>query len=150
MRDVIGEVLPRAISHSVNLSYVAREEYQVLADKGLLALMFQNILGNAIKYGRKEVEVHVLVRDQSLVIKVLDDGPGVDEDELPQLFERFFRGQDAKQQAEGSGLGLSIVRRVAELHGFSVAACNPVEGGLCVSVTIPAGSWESVEVAPIS
>jgi two-component system sensor histidine kinase QseC len=145
MRDVIGGLLPRAASRDMNLSYVAEHELRVTADRDLLHLMFHNIVGNAIKYGRSEVEVHAVVQEQLLVVKVLDDGPGVDDEELAQLFERFFRGQDAKQQAEGSGLGLSIVRRVAELHGFSVAAFNREEGGLCVGVHIPAGSWKSQE-----
>ena len=145
MREVIGELLPNAISHGVNLSYVAETEFQIMGDRGLLKLLFQNVLGNAIKYGRKEVEVHAQVLNQVLTIKVLDDGSGVAAEDLPRLFERFFRSQDAKQQAEGSGLGLSIVRRVVELHGFTVAASNRREGGLRVEVAIPATAWEYAE-----
>ncbi len=145
MREVIGELLPNAISHGVNLSYMAETEFQIMGDRGLLKLLFQNVLGNAIKYGKKDVEVHAHVLNQVLTIKVLDDGSGVAAEDLPRLFERFFRSQDAKQQAEGSGLGLSIVRRVVELHGFTVGASNRSDGGLCVEVGIPATAWEHAE-----
>ncbi|GEM_PF-340482 len=141
MRDVIGDLLPQALSREVSLSYVAAEEFLITADRDLLCLMFQNIIGNAIKYGRREIEIHAHVRGQTLVVNVLDDGAGVDEGELARLFDRFYRGQDAKQRAEGSGLGLSIVQRIAELHGFAVKARNRDQGGLCVTVEIPAGAW---------
>jgi two-component system sensor histidine kinase QseC len=61
------------------------------------------------------------------VLGVLDDGPGVAAEELPKLIERFYRGRE--NTAEGSGLGLALVRRIAELHGARIEVSNIAGGG---------------------
>lgn len=84
-----------------------------------------NLLDNAAKWSPAGGEVEVVVRDGE--VSVRDHGPGIDEADLPFVFDRFYRASSARGMP-GSGLGLSIVRQVAEAHGGSVVA-EPAEGG---------------------
>ena len=73
--------------------------------------------------------------NNALVMGVSDNGPGVSTEELPRLVERFYRGEAAS--AEGSGLGLTIVHRIAELHGASLELSNRTGGGFEASLRWP-------------
>ena len=88
-----------------------------------------NVLDNAAAFSPPGGVVEVALRDG--VLEVRDHGPGAPEDELGQLFDRFFRGAQRRAQ-QGSGLGLAIVRQVAEAHGATVEAANAPGGGLVV------------------
>lgn len=95
----------------------------------LLEVALRNLLDNAIRFSPDESEVTVFLRSAggALVLGVDDNGPGVDPEELPRLMERFYRG--ASVTAEGSGLGLTIVCRIAELHGATLELNNRTGGG---------------------
>ena len=94
-----------------------------------------NVLDNAARYSPAGGVVEVALSDGTLTVR--DHGPGVAVEELPLLFERFFRGSEAREH-HGSGLGLAIVRQVIEGHGGTVAAANAEGGGLVVTLTLPA------------
>lgn len=95
----------------------------VRADPTLLATMVQNLLSNAIKYGRGgKVLVGVRRKGNAVSIEVHDQGIGIEAHDLPNIFDEFYRAHVAgDHDAEGVGLGLSIVRRLAELSNFSVS-----------------------------
>src|SRR6056297_1572095 len=102
----------------------------VIAPEAVIAVVLGNLLGNAIRYTQSgEVRIEV---DKGRV-RILDTGPGIAEDELPQVFDRHFRGRDAG--GKGSGLGLSIVKRLCDLYGWSIDFANREDRvGLEVSV----------------
>lgn len=104
----------------------------------LIGRAIDNLLGNAIKFSRHGGSVKVTVSAASGAgqIAVCDNGPGVPEAELASLFRPFFRGSNAAE-AEGHGLGLAIVQRVANIHGGELAAANREGGGLRVSLRLP-------------
>jgi two-component system, OmpR family, sensor histidine kinase MprB len=85
-----------------------------------------NLLDNAAKWSPPGGEVEVVVRDGE--VSVRDHGPGIDEEDLPHVFDRFYRASSARGMS-GSGLGLAIVRQVAETHGGEVVAEQPEGGG---------------------
>jgi len=92
----------------------------VEADADLLRRLFLNLLANALKFSPVggAVRVHALVEGEAWMGVVEDEGPGVPAEDLPRVFERFFRGrQPGEQEVEGTGLGLAIARGIAELHG---------------------------------
>ena len=91
----------------------------------LLALLLRNLLDNAVRYAGPGAHVRLRLDGQGLTVE--DDGPGVAPDELERIGERFFRPPG--QSAGGSGLGLSIVRRIAALHGLALTLGNRPEGG---------------------
>ncbi len=118
-----------AVPHARIALDLADNSQSVDGDPDLLEVALRNLLDNAIRYSPDESEVTVFLRnrDDALVLGVSDNGPGVAPDELPRLMERFYRG--ASVTAEGSGLGLTIVSRIAELHGATLELANRTGGG---------------------
>ena len=111
----------------------------VLADD-LISEVFANLIGNAVKFGGPDVEVTISVREEGedrVAVTVADTGPGIPDDLKPRIFERKERGVTKKS---GKGLGLSIVRMLAERYGGSVRAGDRVPGrpeeGAAITVTL--------------
>ena len=100
-----------------------------------------NLLDNAVKFAGTDAPIEVRLHDGELEVR--DHGPGIAADELPHVFDRFFRG--ARSRAlPGSGLGLAIVRQVAELHAGTVTASAAPGGGTIVCMRVPAeAAWGS-------
>jgi two-component system sensor histidine kinase QseC len=98
-------------------------------DADLLRIALRNLIDNALRYSPPDSPIQVCLRREKtgLTISVSDRGPGVDEAELPRLIERFYRGTAVT--AEGSGLGLTLVHRIAELHGARLELRNRDGGG---------------------
>jgi two-component system phosphate regulon sensor histidine kinase PhoR len=109
-------------------------------DKDKIAAVLVNLLGNAAKYtpagGR--VAMRVAVEEQTLRIAIEDSGVGVEADELPRLFEKFFRSKDPRVQAEtGTGLGLALAREVVRAHGGEIEAESVLNQGSTFTVSLP-------------
>jgi two-component system sensor histidine kinase MprB len=94
-----------------------------------------NLLDNAGKWSPSGGTVEVKVRSGEVTVR--DYGPGIDEADLPHIFDRFYRASEARAMP-GSGLGLSIVKRVAEAHGGRVSAERPEGGGSLFRLSLPA------------
>ncbi len=95
---------------------------QVNGDRDLLGLAFYNLLENALKYSRPgdAVEVRAVEDGRWVIVEVADSGPGIAGEDLPRIFEELYRGANARG-LEGSGLGLSLVRRVIDRHGGDIS-----------------------------
>ena len=119
----------------------------VRADVERLQQVFWNLLANAVKFtpARGAVEVHMHQDDSLAEVRIEDSGPGVPEDFLPHIFERFSQADGSSTRKHGGlGLGLAIVRHLVELHGGTVSASNRAEnGGAVLTVWLP-----SMEPAP--
>jgi len=126
----------------------ARSEAWILADGLRLEQVLDNLLVNALRYvpagGHVEVALKRLEGPPGRWrLTVSDDGPGLPSDELPRVFERFYRGSGSRgdndtRNGSGSGLGLAIVRRIVERHGGSVSARGESPRGLAIDVDLPA------------
>lgn len=112
----------------------------VRADRDKLGQILTNLVGNASKFtprgGRITVETS-LVEPEQVQISVTDTGCGIPPDELPKVFERFFRGGAVPPEARGAGLGLSIVKSLVELHRGRVSVESRVGEGTTFFVTLP-------------
>ena len=93
-----------------------------------------NLLDNAARHSQPDGRVEVTVNGEG--VRVRDHGPGVAEADLPYVFDRFYRGTGARGR-QGSGLGLSIVRQVAEQHHGSVGVENAPDGGAVFTLWLP-------------
>jgi len=115
-----------AEAHQVSLKLDALESTQTLfADRNQLSQAVSNLLDNGIKYNRLggRVTVRVFIQEGKCRIEVEDTGIGIPPEDLPRIFERFYRVDKARsRESGGTGLGLSIVKHVAEAHGGSVQA----------------------------
>ena len=117
---------------------VQGDNLRVKGDERLLRRALRNLLENARRYGGSQVEVNVEGRGSQVEVKVCDRGPGVPEAFRERIFEPFFRLPGHAEREGGVGLGLALVRQIAERHGGSVR-CEPREGGgSCFTLALPA------------
>jgi signal transduction histidine kinase len=134
----------------VRLSWNARlADAWIVADGRRLEQVLENLLVNGLRYVSSGGTVQVGFEDlgDRYRLTVADDGPGMPEHELPQVFERFYRGAGARDD-RGSGLGLAIVREIVERHGGTVSASTRVPHGLVFSIELPAARRERVAREP--
>ncbi len=110
---------------------------KILGSADGVRILVRNLVDNAIRYTPRggTVSINVTTDEQHVVLQVNDSGPGIPRDQRAKVFERFYRAKD--NSAPGSGLGLSIVQRIAQLHGATVALKPSALGGLGIDVTFP-------------
>ncbi|MFJ3233467.1 ATP-binding protein [Streptomyces sp. NPDC086787] len=106
-------------------------------DPRRLDVILANLIGNALKHGGSPVRVSVRIDGDDLVIAVRDHGPGIPEDVLPHVFDRFYKASASRPRSEGSGLGLSIAMENAGIHGGGISAANSPEGGAVFTLRLP-------------
>jgi signal transduction histidine kinase len=111
-----------------------------MADADALRAAIRNLVVNALKHGRHSpVSISARAERGQVVIEVEDRGPGVPDEELPRLFEPFFRGRRARDgQIEGSGIGLNVVYQVVRSHGGRIRASRAEPQGMRVTLQVPA------------
>lgn len=115
------------------------------AERGIMArldprrldVILANLIGNALKHGGSPVRVSVTVEEEWLVIAVKDNGPGIPEEVLPHVFDRFYKASASRPKSDGSGLGLSIAMENAHIHGGDITAANAAEGGALFTLRLP-------------
>jgi signal transduction histidine kinase len=107
------------------------------ANRGELSEMLVNCLENAFAYGLPPIEIRATRAKGRVHLRIQDSGPGVPADFVPRLFDRFTRGPQVERYAEGSGLGLWIVRSLAEANGGSVHYEPGDRGGACFRLDLP-------------
>ena len=131
---LVGEAIERARRRAPAAVFVADlRESLVRGVPARLDRAVSNLLDNAVKWSPPGEPIEVRVRDGEVVVR--DHGPGIPEDDLPRVFDRFYRSPTARG-LPGSGLGLAIVRQVADLHGGRVAAERPPDGGALLRLTL--------------
>ncbi|MCW7991803.1 hypothetical protein XF35_43145, partial [Streptomyces platensis subsp. clarensis] len=106
-------------------------------DPRRLDVILANLIGNALKHGGSPVRVRVREEGEDLLIEVRDHGPGIPEDVLPHVFDRFYKASASRPRSEGSGLGLSIAMENAHIHGGEITAANSPEGGAVFTLRLP-------------
>lgn len=115
----------------------AAVQARLMGDERLLRRAVRNLLENARRYGGEDVLAEVSASEQGMTVRVCDRGPGVPEDQRERIFEPFYRLPGHSERAGGVGLGLSLVRQIAQRHGGSVR-CEPrLGGGSCFVLWVP-------------
>ncbi|WP_424765663.1 sensor histidine kinase [Paenibacillus sp. sgz302251] len=130
------------------------EALSITADPEKLSRVLTNILNNCVKYmgqqpapKNKEIVVHVKELEQYALVEIEDTGPGIEEEALPYIFDRFYRAEQSRNsETGGSGLGLAIVKQIIEGHGGEVWAENAEKGGARFCLKLP----KSVSVKTVS
>ena len=113
----------------------------ICVDRTRLQEALYNLLDNAVKYSREHGEIRLSARqrDGEIELAVSDDGIGIAKEDLPRIFERFYRADKARSpdKVRGTGLGLAIVKHIAQLHGGHVEAESEIEKGTTIRVVLP-------------
>jgi two-component system sensor histidine kinase QseC len=136
--EALVEVAPLSESKGVQLELSEGAELSVPGYPGLLRVLLRNLIDNAVRYSLPGtvVQVSVLQERGQTCIRVSDNGSGIPEAERDKVLERFYRPLGTGER--GSGLGLSIVKRIAEIHGASLQLAPPQAGrGLSVTLHFP-------------
>ncbi|MEX0724736.1 MAG: ATP-binding protein [Planctomycetaceae bacterium] len=137
--DAVDLLQPVLAEHGVAVSS-SGGPCTVVGDANQLSQLLMNLISNAIRYNRPRgrVDVRLQREDANAVIVIQDTGMGIATDDLPHLFERFYRIDKARSRAAGgSGLGLSIARAIVESHGGEIAVESELDVGTTVTVTLP-------------
>ncbi len=113
---------------------------EVRLDQRQIERMLVNLVSNAINYSpqHKEINIETALEGQAVVIKIVDQGIGINDEDLPYIFERFYRAADARKHLNsGTGLGLAITKEIVEVHGGSVTATSKLGQGSTFTVMLP-------------
>jgi two-component system phosphate regulon sensor histidine kinase PhoR len=117
--------------------HAAQPGVRVYVDAQAVLLAVINLLDNAIKYGEgSAIDVHVGEQRREVFVSVRDHGPGIPSEETRRVFDRFYRVRKPGQQIRGSGIGLSLVKHIANAHGGRAWADNALDGGAIVSFSV--------------
>lgn len=139
-QEAVNGTAQRAAERGLELKLETDGEPPIVeGDSALVRQMITNLIDNAIKFTeRGSVTVRVRPLDGEAVVEVQDTGPGIDPQELPLIFDRFYRTDKSRsRQVPGTGLGLAIVRSIARVHRGRVEAERPESGGTLMRVRLP-------------
>jgi two-component system phosphate regulon sensor histidine kinase PhoR len=130
---------PAAAEHHLHVE-IDPHVGELLLDPLKITQVFENLLDNALKYAPKgsHIDVSAHMRDQALEVCVRDNGPGIPADDLPHIFERFYRVDKGRSREKGgTGLGLSIVKHIIQLHGGRVWVESTLGQGSAFFFSLP-------------
>jgi two-component system sensor histidine kinase BaeS len=137
--DAADAFAPAALDMGVALAVHRDGAIPADVDADRLAQMVANLVENALKYAVGNVDVRVTRDGTDVEVAVADDGPGIDEAELPHVFERLYVGRQTPGRSVGTGLGLAIVRELAGAMGGTAYAARDTNGGARFVVRVPVG-----------
>jgi signal transduction histidine kinase len=140
VEDAVEHFLPRldALQFHTTLD-VSPDLPGVCVDRSAMLQVIENLVDNAIKYSgdARNLAISGRVNGKGVTVAVKDRGIGISPDEISHVFEKFFRGRNSAES--GSGLGLTIARRIVNDHGGEIAIQSSPETGTVVEITLPVG-----------
>jgi signal transduction histidine kinase len=140
IRAAIDAIQPYSIQRDIRINLHGPEQLMMKADVNELDIIFNNLISNAIKYNKESGAVDIFVEktDGSIQIKVVDTGIGMTDVEMAKLFQDFVRIKNEKtKNITGSGLGLSIVKKLSENYGGSIVVTSIPDQGSTFIVSLP-------------
>lgn len=145
LRQIVEEVLAMSAGDAIERHcdmVLGDGDAQVRCDSLLLQVLLRNLVDNALRHGGSTlIEVSIAAQGAQAVLTVSDNGRGIAATELERVQQRFYRGANADfSSSQGSGLGLSIVKRIVELHQGRLSITTPDSGsGIAVTISLPRG-----------
>ena len=134
--QLLEDYKPLLESKNLNLVYNVEKDLRIQGNKIMLERVFLNILMNAVKFNKTNIEVSLTREDKTAVLKIRDDGIGISEENKKFIWERFFQVNDSrnKEENKGSGLGLSMVKKIVDLHSATIDLESELEQGTCFTI----------------
>ncbi len=144
VQDIVQKFQPQAQKARIRIRAIFHEELPfVSADIGMIERALQNLIDNAIRYTPQigVVTVELVLEGSQVVVKVGDTGEGISREELPHIFDRFYRGQKSRSRtSRGSGLGLAITKKIVELHHSQIDVSSTLNAGTTFSFSLAVDS----------
>ncbi|WP_020167333.1 MULTISPECIES: ATP-binding protein [Methylotenera] len=124
VKESIGELLPLALAKSIDVGLITSNAAYIHAVRHEIKILINNIIDNAIRYSpiNAKVDISVIQKNEQVILEINDSGEGIFTEDFERVFERFYRGQN--KDAKGSGLGLSIVKEIADQHDAKIVIKN--------------------------
>ncbi len=139
--ETINSIKPIAEIKDLNIRFNLPEHpIQIYADHDQIQQVFRNLIGNAVKFTPPKGDVNITyeLNHGEITIRFADTGIGIPVEDIPRLFERFFRSENAiKQEIPGTGLGLAITKEILQRHQFSIDVQSELGKGTTFAVTMP-------------
>ena len=134
--QLLDDYKPLLESKNLNLVYNVEKDLRIQGNKIMLERVFLNILMNAIKFTKTSIEVSLIREDKTAVLKIRDDGIGISEENKKFIWERFYQVNDSrnKEENKGSGLGLSMVKKIVDLHSATIDLESEIDQGTCFTI----------------
>lgn len=134
--QLLEDYKPLLESKNLNLVYNVEKDLRIQGNKIMLERVFLNILMNAVKFTKTNIEVSLIREGKTAVLKIRDDGIGISEENKKFIWERFFQVNDSrnKEENKGSGLGLSMVKKIVDLHSATIDLESELEQGTCFTI----------------
>ncbi|WP_096635789.1 sensor histidine kinase [Clostridium cochlearium] len=106
----------------LNFNIESSKDYKITGDKDKLKQVFINLISNGLKFTETggEILIELYERGENAIVEIKDDGMGIKEEDLPFIFERLYRGDKSRHQIEGSGIGLTVVKNILQLHSANI------------------------------
>ncbi len=137
--SAVQRVHPRAEGRALRFERAGAGNTTVLADPDMIGVMLDQLLDNAVRHTPPDTRVGATVTGNGghVAVAVRDNGPGISDEVLPHLFERFYRADPARSRTAGPGLGLTVAAAIAEAHDGVISAMNVPSGGFEITVVLP-------------
>jgi len=134
--QLLDDYKPLLESKNLNLVYNVEKDIRIQGNKIMLERVFLNILMNAVKFTKTNIEISLTREDKTAVLKIRDDGIGISEENKKFIWERFFQVNDSrnKEENKGSGLGLSMVKKIVDLHSATIDLESELDQGTCFTI----------------
>ncbi|MEW9500649.1 two-component system histidine kinase PnpS [Jeotgalibacillus marinus] len=140
LQEVKTMMEQKASQKGMTISLLGSDQSFIEGDQDRLKQVFINLVSNAMTYSQPNGEIRVLLQDEEdrVLIRVEDDGIGMDEQEIPRIFERFYRVDKARSRnSGGTGLGLAIVKHIIEVHAGEITVESTPDEGTAFDISLP-------------
>lgn len=132
---LVGNVFKRNIISNINIP----DNIQVPLNEQLVYRSFENLFSNSLRYTKDNDTIEInsyLNTDNSIILEIKDTGIGIEEKDLRNIFDLFYRGSNSRRE-EGMGIGLSVVKNIMDTHGWTISVESEIGKGTCFSISIP-------------
>lgn len=150
--EAVSQIYIKANAKDIDICVDMEQDVETMHDHKWTAEALVNILDNAVKYSEKNTTIHIYVRClvKYVLIQVEDEGIGIPEGEVHEIFKRFYRGSNAKDSIkEGAGVGLYLARSIIEQQGGTIVAKRKSEKGTSFQITLPLSEIEDTTLTKL-
>lgn len=137
--DICEDFYMAAENKGIRLHYhiESNKNYDITGDKDKLKQVFINLISNALKFTEEhgDIWINLYTNNKNIIVEVRDSGIGIKKEDLPFIFERLYRGDKSRNEIEGSGIGLTIVKNIIQLHSASIDVESEEEKGTTFKVS---------------
>ncbi len=141
VKKVITQMKPQLKEKNLKVNFIAHTvKYHLMLDRDRMIQVLQNIINNAIRFSPANAKINILLKEKrnKLLICIADEGPGIPKEDLPHIFDRFYRScRSRSRKTGGLGIGLTLAKEIIEAHGGKIKAINKPDKGSCFKIYLP-------------